>query len=92
MTFGAWKIWKRETNDDARDFSNRARRRPCGGRGHIHTQVAQEQGADPTWRGQETPPLGVRGHKEDAVSDAAHFIFGYVSRLLISVEAGSSKQ
>src|ERR1700676_3896804 len=59
LTFGPWKRRKGEINDDA-DFSIRDR---CGRgscRGRVHKQIAQEQGADPTWRGQKAPPVGVR--------------------------------
>src|SRR5882762_3361656 len=81
LTFGAWKRWKGETNDDADDFSNRDRRSSRGGRDCVHKPIAQEQGANPTWRGQKAPPVGVRELKEEGVGDAVRVLFGNVPRL-----------
>jgi membrane fusion protein (multidrug efflux system) len=85
LIFGARQKWKGESNDDALDFSNRVRRSCCSGRSHIHIRVAQEETVDPTWHRQEIPSLGLREYKEKAVSDAVHFVFSYVSRLLSAV-------
>src|SRR5580692_666596 len=60
LIFGLWKRRKGETNDDADDLSNRDRRSRRTGRDCVHKPIPQEQGADPTWRGQKAPPIGLR--------------------------------
>ena len=62
---GAWKEWKGENNDDDLDYGNRAGHSPCSGRGRIHTQVASEERAAPTWCRQKISFLASGEHKEE---------------------------
>jgi len=48
----------------------------------VHTPIAQKQGADPTWRGQEAPPIESSATKGGDRDYAARFLFGNVPRLL----------
>jgi outer membrane protein TolC len=82
LTFGLWRRREGETNDDADDFSNRDWRSRRSGRCRVHKPIAQKQGADPTWRGQKAPPVGVRELKEERVGYAVRVLFGNVPRLL----------
>jgi hypothetical protein len=69
LTFGAWKQWKGQANDDASDFSNRGRRTLVVAAVALYTRIAQVQGAR-----QETPPLGVQEQKEETVSRFVRFL------------------
>ena len=69
MTSDAWHQWKGENNDLAGYF-NRDWRSPRNGRYRADTPIAQEQRANPTWRGQEAPPVGVRAQKGKIASYA----------------------
>src|SRR5260370_2132323 len=51
------------------------------GRGRAHTPIARELAADPTWRREEAPSLGVQEQKEEIVNYAIRFLFGDVPRL-----------
>src|ERR1700722_7246539 len=84
LIFGLWKRRKGETNDDAVDFSNCDRLSRRSGRGRIHRPIVQKQGADSTWRGQETPPVGIWELKEKRVSYVVRVVFGIVPRLFLT--------
>src|SRR5258707_9097541 len=51
------------------------------GRGRAHTPIAREIAADPTWRREEAPSLGVQEQKEEIVNYVIRFLFGDVPRL-----------
>ena len=81
LTFKLWKRGKGDSDDDSYDFSNRDWRSHRSGRGCVHGPIAQEQGADPTWRGQKAPPVGVQELNKERLGYAVRVLFEKVPQI-----------